>query len=922
MAEGSTKTRKGKTQLKDKEEGLKAYKASARPASASSLDEYNNRRDFGITAEPAGEVAAGSGHSFVVQKHDATRLHYDFRLELDGVLKSWAVTKGPSLDPQQKRLAVHTEDHPLPYGKFEGTIPKGQYGGGTVMLWDFGTWEPLHDPREGLEKGMLHFILHGERMRGGWAMVRMPPRGRDSGKHENWLLIKERDGEADEADPILAANMVSVTTGRTMEEIATGESPVWDSTKPVAEQSPEALGKPPASKPARKKAAAAKTASGEVPEFRSPQLATLVDVPPEGRDWVHELKYDGYRTLIAANGDAVRCYTRNGLDWTAKFGPVVKAIAELGLSGTMIDGEIVAFAPDGRTDFSTLQKTLKEGGELAFFAFDLLTKDNEDVTGETLLERKARLKAITDRLPKGSPVHFSDHVQGQGEKVLNQICAAGHEGIISKKASAPYRGARTKVWYKIKCIKRQEFVIGGWSPSEKRHGFRSLLVGTWNEGEEGQPGKLVYAGRVGTGFNDRDLQELGEKFEAIAAKTSPFAEVPRDARRGAKWVEPKLVAEIAFTEFTADGVLRHPSFLGLREDKTAREVHIETPAPMEEEPEAAPKPALKKAPAKKAAKAGSKPASALPPPSAPLKTYGENEGIERAGIKLSSAGKVLFPGQGVSKGNLADYYEAVSELMLPHVGVRPLSLVRCPQGRGKHCFFQKHDTGGFNEAIHHMEIVEGTGASGDYFYVDDLPGIMAGVQMGVMEWHVWGSRTADIEKPDRLVFDLDPDEGLGFEAVRTASVDLRDRLAEIGLKTYPMLSGGKGVHVIAPLVPKVAWPEAKTFCKAFAVLLGEERPDRYVANMSKARRKGRIFVDYLRNERGSTAIAPYSTRSREGAPVSAPVTWEELERVEGANIFNVANMPTRVKEVGDPWPDYASTEQSITKAMMKAVKAE
>lgn len=836
-------------------------------AQADSLAEYRRKRDFARTAEPSGKVARRRGDSFVVQKHDATRLHYDFRLELDGVLKSWAVTRGPSLDPREKRLAVHVEDHPLDYGGFEGTIPQGEYGGGTVMLWDRGTWEPLNDPQEGLKQGMLHFRLNGERMKGGWALVRMPPRGKAE-KRENWLLIKERDDHSDDGDPLLSANMTSVESGRTMEEIAEGESAVWHSNRP---------GRGGGEPRARSRRSAAEKLA--LPKFRPPQLASLVEAPPDGNEWLHEFKYDGYRLLIAANGAEVRCYTRTGQNWTDKFRPIAEAIRTMDLAGALIDGEAVAFAEGGRADFSTLQKALGEGGRLDFFAFDLLENGGEDLTKKPLADRKKRLKALVADLPKGSPIHYSDHIRGKGKAVLEKICSAGHEGIVSKKANSPYRGERSKSWLKVKCKRQQEFVIGGWTPSDRRTGFKSLLVGTFRDG------KLVYAGRVGTGFDERALESLSARLKQLARKDSPFVEVPREVRRS-KWVKPELVAEIEFAEFTSDGILRHPSFQGLREDKPARDVGLEQPEPVKE---------------------------------AVMTDDGEE--TVRAGVRITSPAKVFYPGQGITKAELIGYYESVAALMLPHLKDRPLSLVRCPQGHRSHCFFQKHDTGGFPADMHHVLIAESSGESEQYFYIDDVKGIVAGVQMGVLEFHIWGSRRDQVEKPDRIVIDLDPDAGLGFDDVRRGAFDLRDRLADIGLTTFPMLSGGKGFHLVAPLKRRAEWPEVKAFCHGFAVKLAEEAPDRYVAVMSKARRKGRIFVDYLRNERGSTAICPYSTRSRDNAPVAAPISWKEAESVAAANLYTVRSMPERARRVGDPWDGYFDAKQSLTKAIMKAVGA-
>jgi bifunctional non-homologous end joining protein LigD len=653
-----------------------------------------------------------------------------------------------------------------------------------------------------------------------------------------------------------------------MEEIAHGNSAVWRSNRAP---------RGPSDAKARTRRTKAKGLA--LPRFRTPQLATLVEDAPGGEDWLHELKYDGYRVLVAANDTEVRCYTRSGQDWTPKFRSVADAFRTMQLASTLIDGEMVAFNAEGRSDFSTLQQTLGNGGRLDYFAFDLLVEGGEDISKRPLIELKNRLQALLDDLPKGSAIHYSTHIQGKGGEVLDSVCDAGQEGIISKRASSTYRGDRSSAWLKVKCKKNQEFVIGGWTPSDKRRGFKSLIVGTWEDG------KLIYKGRVGTGFNDRTLDELSVRFEKIARKDSPFEAIPRELRRS-KWVEPKLVAQIEFGEFTSDGILRHPSFQGLREDKKAKDVHVEKPMPV--------------------AKAAGD----------------EGADTERAGVRISSPNKVLFPKQGLTKADIVGYYEAVAPLMLPHVGRRPLSLVRCPQGFGHHCFYQKHDSGGFPEEMRRVMIAESDGTKEQYFYITDLKGLVAGVQMGTLEFHIWGSSIDQLEKPDRIVIDLDPDVGLGFEDVRRAAFDLRDRLAHIGLKTFPMLSGGKGFHLVAPLTRRAHWKEVKSFCHGFAVMLGGDAPERYVANMSKAKRKGRIFVDYLRNERGSTAIAPYSTRTRETAAVAAPITWKEAETVAAANVFTVKTMPERAKKVGDPWKGYFKVKQSITKAMMKAVGAD
>jgi bifunctional non-homologous end joining protein LigD len=835
--------------------------------SDSLLKDYKAKRDFTKTQEPAGGAAGGEGgFRFVVQKHDATRLHYDFRIELDGVLKSWAVTKGPSDNPLDKRLAVRVEDHPIEYGGFEGTIPEGEYGGGTVMLWDEGTWEPIGDPQRGLEDGDLKMLLHGKRMKGEWVLVHM--KGRDSKRksgpaRENWLLIKHKDDFAKDAETLTRRFTKSVSTGRDIDGIAKGlkskkatdtpDEAVWHSEPHATKDEPK--GK----------------ATGKLPAFRPVQLATLVAEVPEGRDWVFEMKYDGYRCLAAISGDAVKLYTRTGKDWTEQFGAIAPALKAITKKTALIDGELCAFDEKGRTDFSTLKAHLSNGGPLTFFAFDLLELDGKDLTGLGLVERKAKLETLLGKLDRTSPVQYSAHVTGNGQKVFDAVAREGHEGIIAKKADAPYRGERTRDWLKIKASKRQEFVIAGWSPSSRKKSFASLLLGTWEDDT------LVYRGRVGTGFTVDLADELQGKLDARARKTNPFAEVPKTIARSARWVSPELVAEIGYTEMTPDGVLRHPSFLGLREDKPAGEVVDESPA--------------------RVTSGRFDRASGL-------------AAAEAAGVKLTSPDRVVFPGQGVTKADLVAYYAAVAERMLPYIANRPLSLLRCPQGRAKYCFFQKHDTGGFPDAMKSLLIAEKDGGKEDYFYIEGLDGLIAGTQMNVLEWHLWGSRNADVEKPDRIVFDIDPDEGLGFEHVREAAFDIRKALKERGLESYALVSGGKGVHVIAPLKPKAEWPEVKAFCKQLAQDMADAEPDRFVATMSKAKRKGKLFIDYLRNERGSTAIAPWSSRSREGAPAAVPVSWHELKTVKTANQFGLAEAAERAREP-DPWTGYLTTKQAI-----------
>ena len=806
--------------------------------SSNPLETYNRKRDFSKTEEPRGtfeKLAWGNGDGFMIQKHDATRLHYDLRLELDGTLKSWAVPNGPSLDPADKRLAVQTEDHPLSYATFEGTIPLGEYGGGTVMLWDRGTWSPVpgKDPRKSLKQGHLHFRVDGERMKGEWILIRLARRPGE--KKENWILRKIEDEYVGNPTGLTDRYLTSIKTGRTMQAIANGKKakllPSWKKTP--RKKAPAWPDKKPG---ARARSARSKTA-GKLPVFREPQKATLVDHVPAGAGWIHEMKYDGYRCLLAVGGGKVRIYTRNGLDWTDKFPEIADAARGLVAGSALLDGEIAQVNESGNTSFSGLQQAIGEGGRgLTLFLFDALEIDGEDLTRLTTVERKARLAAL---IGGGVPpvILYADHIVGKGEQLFDAMCKAGQEGIISKRADSPYRGGRTRSWLKVKCINRQEFVVIGWTPSEaKARGFRSLLLAVH------EAGGLRYVGKVGTGFSMDVIQRVLKKMRPLETKKAP-ATVPRADARGAHWVKPKLVAEIAFSEFTSEGILRHPSFLGLRGDKPAEEVVAEIPQALAE-------------------------------------TAGDS-------VKISNPERLVYPEAGITKAEFAEYFRAVAPVMLPWTAHRPLTLVRCPGGRGKKCFFQKHDAGTFGDRVHRIPIEEKKGEVEDYLWVDDQDGLITLIQMGVVEIHGWGSRVEDIEKPDRLVFDIDPDEGLGFDKVRKAAKDLRRYLADIGLTAFPMLTGGKGVHVIVPLKPDAEWPAVKDFAQRFAMALASAQPERFTANLAKASRKGRMFLDYLRNQRGSTAILPYAARARQGAPVAAPVHWEELDEMESGSRFTV-----------------------------------
>ncbi|WP_374549408.1 DNA ligase D [Sphingobium yanoikuyae] len=815
-------------------------KASTRKT-GDSLALYRAKRDFTRTKEPSGASAPTAGNGFVVQKHAASRLHYDFRLELDGVLLSWAVTRGPSANPDDKRLAVRTEDHPLDYARFEGTIPKGEYGGGTVMLWDNGTWEPIagKDPRKTLREGHLHFILHGRRMQGEWILFRLKPRGKEKG--ENWILRKVNDAYAGGSDDLIGTHLTSVDTGRTMEDIAAG--------KPVPKRK-TARGSSAKPAPAAVATAATKArrrSKGAPPPFQPVQLATLVDHVPAGDRWIHELKYDGYRTLLAVGGGEGRAYTRSGLDWSDRFAGLIADAMTLDARSALIDGEAVVILPDGRTSFQELQAALKsDPGKIDYMAFDLLALDGEDLTSRTLLERKEKLAALIGE-GRGH-IRYSDHIVGRGEELFESFCGAGLEGVISKRTDARYTGSRSGSWVKTKCIRRQEFVIVGWTPSDKQRGFRALLLGVHEKG------KLRYAGKVGTGFSGDEVEQLMTLMAPLEQK-KPTVDAPRAAVRGATWIKPRLVAEIAYIEVTDEGVLRHSSYLGLREDKKPEAVVLEVEASVTTAAQSA----------------------------------------STSGVRISNRSRVIFPEGKLTKGELADYYEAVADIMLPWAGSRPVSLVRCPQGRDKKCFFQKHDAGSFGDSVKQVAILEKDGHEQPYLFVDSSAGLLTCVQMGTIEFHGWGARIEDVEKADRLVFDLDPDEGLEFQDVVSAALHLQDVLGQMGLVTFPMVTGGKGVHVIAPLTPTAEWPQVKDFAHRFAQALAQADPDRFTAALAKAKRSGKIFIDYLRNQRGATAVMPYSARSRPFAPIAVPLTWEELRDLDSAGHWHIGDAAEMVK---------------------------
>jgi len=870
-------------------------------AAAAKLAKYRAKRDFTVTAEPSGAVAVAASQKrrFVIQKHAASRLHYDLRLEHEGVFLSWAVTRGPSRDPADKRLAVEVEPHPLDYGDFEGTIPKGQYGGGTVMLWDRGYWapEPGFDVDKGLKKGELKLVFAGERMKGGYVLVKIR-NDRTGGKASNWLLIKHRDDFAVEGDgeALLEDSAVSVASGRGMEDIAAGKGKaprpfitrvkrgakaVWSSTNSPEASAEEEAVKPASPRPRRKptpKAAA-------MPAFVEPQLCKLLDRPPTGSGWAHEIKFDGYRMQLRVEGGKASLKTRKGLDWTDRFPGIARAAGKL--PDCLIDGEIVALDEGGSPDFAALQAALSDGGaeDLIFFAFDLLFEAGEDLRALPLTDRKARLQALLAR-PADTRLRYVEHFATGGDAVLSSACRMSLEGIVSKTLDAPYRSGRSETWTKSKCRAGHEVVIGGYTTNGGA--FRSLVAGVMRDG------KLVHVGRIGTGFSAAKVKTLLPKLKALETDRSPFeARLPRGAGE-TRWIKPRLVAEIEYAGFTGDGAIRQASFKGLREDKPAAEVEAEAPAPAADTELASPRPAKGVA----AKKAG--PAVVM-------------------GVTLSSPDKTLWPQAGddgapVTKLDLARYYEAVADWMMPHISHRPCSTIRTPDGLAGQAFFQRHLGKGASALISEV-VLEGDHAP--YLMIERKEALAALAQISTTELHPSNCRPGQPEVPGRLVFDLDPSEELGFDAVIDAAREVRDRLDDLGLVAFCKTTGGKGLHVVTPLAKeRIDWPTAKAFAREVCARMAADNPDLYVINMSKKIRKGRIFLDYLRNDRLSTAVAPLSPRARPGATVSMPLNWTQVRKGLDPKVWTIRTVPVLLGKMM-AWTDYDAGERKLSAAIKR-----
>jgi bifunctional non-homologous end joining protein LigD len=912
------------------------------------LARYRAMRDFKMTAEPRGSGASPKAKSvealpFVIQKHAATRLHYDFRLGWHGVLKSWAVTKGPSYNPADKRLAVEVEDHPIEYGGFEGTIPKGQYGGGTVMVWDQGTWEPLVDVDEGLRKGNLKFSLNGKKLHGHWVLVRMHGNRFGRSDKPNWLLIKERDEYARTPDAPCITDEApnSAVTGRSLDEIAAAEDHVWNSnarsqstkTRPAnrsrltrkasasAANSSSSRRKAQHERPVPNSGAILKHVPKEkLPGFISPELATSAAEPPEGDDWLHELKLDGYRIQIHIDSKGssrrVRLYTRKGLDWTHRMKAIAEAAAQLPVQTAILDGEVVVLNEQGGTSFADLQAAFDESAPypLTYFAFDLLHLDGHNLRSLPLDQRKSILEGLFQQTGDDATLRYSSHIRSHGAEMFRRACQMGAEGVVSKRAHAPWRSGRAHDWLKAKCFLQQEFVIGGFTPHSKdRHAIGALLLGYYDHG------RLVYAGRTGTGFDQKMRTLLRARLTKLQQSKTPFDHPPAEAKKDAIWVKPQMLAEARFSTWTAGGNIRQAAFLGVREDKDPREV-------IRESPQAAPRSGASARP-RTASKPEPKPARATHsarhavPRSVAAKTR-SGATAEVSGVRLTHPDKILDAPSQLTKRQLAEYYAAIADHMLPHIAGRPLSLVRCPEGSGKPCFFQKHVGMGVPAGIDSVPVPPKNGGTPEqYLTLSTAQGLIGLAQMGVLEIHPWGSRSDALETPDRLIIDLDPDPSLPWERLVESAREVRALFKQLGLESFVKSTGGKGLHVVAPIAPQHEWPAVKGFAHNFVLMMERAHPKLYLTKMTKSARTGRIFLDYLRNERGATAVAPFSPRARAGARVAIPLTWPELGRTDPKQ-FSVANFSewkSRLKR--DPWADMKKLKQRLTDRAIKAVSS-
>ncbi|MCD6034650.1 MAG: ATP-dependent ligase [Rickettsiales bacterium] len=800
-----------------------------------SIHTYHKKRDFTKTPEPKGKdvSTASKALQFVIQKHDATRLHYDFRLEMDGVLKSWAVPKGPSLNPHDKRLAVRTEDHPLDYANFEGIIPEHHYGAGPVMIWDKGTWFSAEkNPLKALEKGKLVFRLEGKKLHGEWALVRMHTPKQEP--QENWLLIKHQDENANQSFNIVETTDYSTQSGRSFDAIA---SSITEEIETLLQQYPAV------------------------------QLATLVDSPPSSDEWLHEVKYDGYRIFAFVSGNDVVIRTRNGHIWTSQFPHLAEALARIQRGTFIIDGEALVINDQGLSDFKALQNSLGNSkAPMQAYFFDLLYWNGQDYSALPLKERRKALKKLCDAFPNNGPLFLSEAIPGNAHTIIEHACQLGLEGIVSKKLEAPYVTGRGKSWVKSKCGKRQEFIICGFiEASHLSQAIGALHLGYYDGG------KLVYGGKVGTGFDHKSAKFLYQKLYPLTRPTHPFIKKPEGNFKNTVWVEPQLLCEVKFGVWTETGKLRHASYQGLREDKAPEEISKEEPK------------SLKR-----------------------IKT----SSYQVHGITISHADRIIFPDASLTKGKLAEFYSKMSEYILPLIENRPISIVRCPEGITKECFFQRTKGKGMPEHIHRFEVMH-KDKPGDYMYINSTEGLIEFVQMGAIEIHPWGAKIDNIEEPDRIIFDLDPDENVPFEAVKLAALDIRQRFKKRGLDSFLKVTGGKGLHVTVPIVPAHSWHIVKEFAHDFVESMVRDVPEAYVSTMSKKKRTGKIFVDFFRNDYAATAVMEYSVRSRPGASVAVPLFWDELDTLHTANQFHIQDVLSREKQAKIWLEQYIRTHQKL-----------
>lgn len=802
------------------------------------LGSYRARRDFTRTGEPAGGAADEGGNRFVVHKHHASADHYDLRLELDGVLKSWAVPKGPSLDPGEKRLAVETEDHPVEYIDFEGLIPDGEYGAGPMIVWDTGVWAPMDDPHKSLASGAFKFRLAGEKLNGGFMLARL--KGKPGEGKTNWLFFKERDDAADPDNDILLTRPESVKSGRRIEELLPPPPP------------PRKALRPGALKGARK---------APMPARIEPQLASAQPDPPAGADWLHEIKFDGYRTIAHREGDTVRLLTRKGLDWTHRYGRIAEAVAALDCRSAVIDGEVVVQDESGVSRFGALQDALsrKADGEMVFFAFDLLHLNGFDLTDVPLVRRKELLATLLAGIAADASVQLSDHVVGGAGEFFERVTEMGLEGVVSKRASAPYRSGRSTTWTKSKARQVGDFAIAGYTTSEAAGGLAALGLGEWVDGD------LVWRGKVGSGFDQKTLRDLEARLAPLADRTLTLKGAPKDLIL----VRPVLTAHVHYANITSDGSLRHAVFKGLRD------VALGEP----------------------------------PPQAAPRRRLIREADL--AAISITNPTRRMFGRSGATKLDIAVYYAAIGDFMLPHIFGRPVSLVRCPSGKAEDCFFQRHAFSGMPPTIRTVDTTDSEGETHTYLYLEDARGYLALSQFGVVEFHAWGARAKTVDKPDRLVFDLDPGEGIRWRDVVAAAAPVRAALEARGLVPFVKSTGGRGLHVVVPVRPRFGWKAAHAATRAIAEEIAKAHPDTFTLTMGAKNRKGRLFIDFHRNARSATAVAPYSLRARPHLPASAPLRWEDLAAVDAPDDLNYSSLPGLIDVSGDPWAEIDAAARDL-----------